>query len=102
MATLADEASFLHEELAFVLSISSAGSRIVELGRTGHDVVTAVTNLRRPKIGIEFRRMGGRRILKRPIDDTVSYMTGGTRLGLETIESGGHLLIGNRVRVVRS
>src|SRR5215472_6340390 len=76
MATLADEASFLHEELAFVLSISSAGSHIVELGRTGHDVVTAVTNLRRAKNGIELRRMGGRRILKRPIDDTVSYMTG--------------------------
>src|SRR5215831_5972161 len=81
MATLADEASFLYEELAFVFSISTAASHIVELGRTGHDVVTAVANLRRAKIGIEFRRMGGRRILERPIDDTVPYMTGGTADG---------------------
>src|SRR5262245_60012947 len=54
MAALAYEASLLHEELAFIFCIRPARSHIIKLGRSGHDIVAAIANLRRPEIWIEL------------------------------------------------
>src|SRR5215510_14082080 len=75
VATLAYEASFLHEELAFVLRVSPARPHVVKLGRSGHDIMTAVTKLRRPEIRIKFGRVGRGRIFERSVDDSITNMT---------------------------
>src|SRR6266849_450733 len=76
VATLANEAPLLHEELAFVFRVSPARSHVIKLGWPGHDIVTAITDLRRPEIRIELGRVRGGRIFERSVDDSVPHMTG--------------------------
>src|SRR6478736_1400477 len=44
VAALANEAPLLHEKLAFVLRISPTRSHVIKLSRSGHDIVTSITD----------------------------------------------------------
>ena len=76
VTTLANEAPLLHEKLAFVFRICPARSHVIKLGRSGHDIVTAITDLRRPEIRIELSRVQRGGIVERSVDDSVPHMTG--------------------------